>query len=169
MNNKGMTLTELLVSIVMLTVAIVLMYGLMSNLQKKKYEVELRADELIKIADIEKAFQTRVMKESNYGRNNVSKCSGTTNIVSYTNPTLTIKYKTTVSCNQYEVAIRNGNTIELKNLTNNDILKWTMKKSCSWVTTSSNTTKNIYNYVISCTKDGVTDYIKFPMYFSSVS
>ena len=43
MNNKGMTLTELLVSIVMLTIASVLMYGLMSNIQKKRKDVDVRA------------------------------------------------------------------------------------------------------------------------------
>ena len=52
MNNKGMTLTEIMVSITMLSIAVVLMYGLMSNLQKKKNAVDIRADELIKIESI---------------------------------------------------------------------------------------------------------------------
>ena len=170
MNNKGMTLTELMVSITMLSIAVVLMYGLMSNLQKKKNAVDIRADELIKIADIEKAFQKKVLSQSDYGRKKVYKCNSTTDLVNYNSSKLTVAYKTTGSCNKYELSI-NDNVILLKDLINTSRQwKWTMKKDCSFLDASKeeDNVSNTYNYVIKCYKNKAADYIKFPIYFSLV-
>ena len=177
LNNRGMTLTELLVSITMLSVALISMYGLMSNLQKKKNEVDVKADDLIKIADIEKAFQDIVMKPTGYGVGKIYHCGSGVQIskfdVNYKE--INIKYnlnsESNSGCNLYTLSV-NNKVIEIKdNNDSNKNRKWTLKKSCEFLSPSEDNednTNHIYYYVIKCTEGNIVDYLKFQMYFSNV-
>ena len=171
-NNKGMTLTELLVSIVMLSVAMVLMYGLMSNLQKKRNDVDLRADDLIRIADIESKLQQYIMKPSDYGRASVN--SVTITVASNTSASIIIdsvihSISITNSEGSSDITYSNGSDTE----------KWTLKnKECKIenIEPCSNNSCNPgvkRSYLqITCTaksNDEIKDYIKIPMYFSKLS
>ena len=155
LNNKGMTLTELLVSITMLSVAMILMYGLLSNVQKKKNEFTAKADILIPIADIEESFQDIVMGPCDYGRNKVTE-------VSVTGPTSN-KVTITYDSNNYNVEIADGNKIKIykgDNAANPDFAK-TLEQSCSFKNLVANDNK--YVIIIKCGED----YIKLPMYFKT--
>ncbi|MBQ9834570.1 MAG: prepilin-type N-terminal cleavage/methylation domain-containing protein [Bacilli bacterium] len=68
MNKKGMTLIELIVSIAMLSVALVFMYGLMTNLQRKKNDNDAYTDNIMKIVDIETKIQNVLMDDFEFGR-----------------------------------------------------------------------------------------------------
>ena len=73
MNNKGMTLIELIITIAMLSVAMTFMYGLMTNLQRKKNDNDAYTDNLMKIVDIETGIQKSIMNDFDFGREEVTK------------------------------------------------------------------------------------------------
>lgn len=68
MNKKGMTLMELVVSIALLSVALVYVYGLMTELQRKKNKTDDYNDNLIKIAEIEVDVQQHLLDFISMGR-----------------------------------------------------------------------------------------------------
>ena len=164
MNNKGMTLTELLVSIVMLTIASVLMYGLMSNIQKKRKDVDVRANDLIRILDIETRFQNEVMEPIDYGRDKVNFTYYGCN--SDSNPSIVyIKFNGIT----FTVNV-SGSTISLKKDTTTTAT-WTLSDSTCTILSDSCTkkddTNHMYNIVVKCSGSKIDNYIKFPMYFKN--
>lgn len=72
MNKKGMTLMELIISIAMLSVGLVFMYGLMVNLQNKKSKNDAHTDDLVKIAEIETEIQKSIMSFTDFGQDSVN-------------------------------------------------------------------------------------------------
>ena len=170
-DNKGMTLTELLASITMLTIAMVMMYGLMANLQKKKSVVDANSENLIPIVQIEKSFQEIVMEPINYGRNNITEnvkfsADGETysDSIYLTDQTqVYIKYNTT---NKYKIEISENNKIIIQDMNNSDKkISQKLKKSCKFK--EGNIGNNPYNIIIKCEDGNSINYIKFPMYFKT--
>ena len=173
-NNKGLTLIELLISIVMLTISIVLMYGLMSNLQKKRVEVDSRTKDIVKISDIEQTIQEYMMGpvDVNYGRQNA-----TIAIQESTSSKIIIKITTDSNIYENTITISSDKHIinysqKIGSNTNNDATtKWDMgQKECTII----NYCEKIENYCttnskyisIKC-KDNNTnsyDYINIPIY-----
>lgn len=73
-NNKGMSMVELLVCMAMLSVTMVFMYELITNLQAKRNKIDAEADNMVLIADIESTIQKELFgtEDYNFGRNKLN-------------------------------------------------------------------------------------------------
>ena len=177
LNNKGMTLTELIVSIAMLSVALVLMYGLMSDLQKKKRDVDSRADDLVFISDIEQRMQDYIMKVENlnYGRGDIKTISESLNTTTKRATITVTKNDASSSSNSIEIYKNtNNSTITLTHTSSGgstETTKWTLKDKTCDIADKAATSDTIY-LVITC-YNGATlgsssaiEYIRVPLFSS---
>lgn len=64
LNKNGMTLIELLVSVVLISVIMIFMYKLISDVRNDKKENDKFTDNLIKISEIEVEIQNLIVKEN---------------------------------------------------------------------------------------------------------
>ena len=176
-NKKGMTLTELLVSIVMLSVSLILMFGLMSNLQEKKRDVDSRSDDLVIISDIEQRLQENIMDRYNidFGRADISAISekrpyscdsGKSTCVD-----IIITNSTGNHINKIKVLNKpdsHGNTI-INYDESSTHLKWTIKGKKCEMSDDMSMVDNIY-LVITCyngsnkNDSSAVEYIKLPIF-----
>ena len=163
MNNKGVTLMELLVSIAMLSAAMALMYSMMANLQNKKKNLDIRSADLLKIADMENNIEKAIMGPVDYGRDKLSCLTITSGVNSRT---ITMKKNDTT----YNYTIKStNNVIELSGSYN---YKWTLSngKKCSLQSNnyqSISDKKTGFMIIILCEDENSrkTDYIKLPFLF----
>jgi prepilin-type N-terminal cleavage/methylation domain-containing protein len=176
-DKKGMTLTELLASIVILTTAVILMYGLMSNIQKKKNDVNSRTSSMVIIADIEKSLQGDIMgiPAINYGKK-TPKSVAIKNITDGKQIVIKASDDTTYT-NNLTVKISNKDTIIEYNRTKGATKKerkWVIKdKKCTMDDiskyrgdTSSYLYSNTWIYIVIKCVDNRTseyEYIKVPI------
>ncbi len=160
LNNKGMTLTELLVSITMLSVAMVLMYSLMSDLRKRQKEVSYRTNDMIRVSDIEYKLQESIMKSSDYGRDAINSVK-----IEKSSSTITI----TIDSKVHKINVR-GNTISY-DLDSAPQAKWSFEdKNCE--IDNVNTSGKSAVIAIKCAvknNQNLYDYIKIPLYFAGLS
>ena len=165
-NNRGVTLIELLVSIAMLGTVMILMYSLMTNIQNKKNNVDMKADDMIKIADMETKLQKAIMKPINYGRTPVSCVS-----ISGDNHRKTVTIKRDNNTVNHTISA-SSNVI---NYSGNGTHKWTLKegKNCSissyisYLSSAKLGIKPFANITIECEDNNnkTVDYIGVPMLF----
>ena len=160
-NNKGMTLTELLVSIVMLSVSMVLMYSLITNLQNRKNEVDLRTNDLVKIADIESNMQNFIMKPYNYGKKVINNVT-----VSINDKVATLN----IDSDAHSISIAENNIVYTS--PSNDVTKWSLKdKKCNKIESIAQNDSKCFYILITCeatANNNIKDYIKIPMCFWSL-
>lgn len=166
LNNKGVTLIELLVSITMLGTVMILMYSLMTNIQDKKNNVDMKADDMIKIADLETELQKAIMKPLNYGRTPVSCAS-----IRGNNSSITISIKRNNSVTNHIISASNN----VISYSGNGTRKWTLKagKSCSIAFTNNvlSSNKPVSNIKIECkdSNNKTVDYIRVPLLFKGIN
>lgn len=161
MNKKGMTLMEVIISIAMLSVALVFMYGLMVNLQHKKNVSDAYADNLIKIADIETQIQKEFFDFISFGQVVFSEAE-----IKAKEDSLSIsinKNTKTVGFSPNEIIIKDGNESIIK--------KWTLNNnasSISYFTAEEYKDKKLfYQYKIyfKDAEEKIIDFISIPIYF----
>lgn len=169
MNKKGMTLMEVIISIAMLSVALVFMYGLMVNLQHKKNVSDAYADNLIKIADIETQIQKEFFDFISFGQVVFSEAeikakedSLSISINKNINKNGEVQTKT-VGFSPNEIIIKDGNESIIK--------KWTLNNnasSISYFTAEEYKDKKLfYQYKIyfKDAEEKIIDFISIPIYF----
>ncbi len=165
MNNKGVTLTELLVSVVMLSTAMILMYSLMSDIRLRKKEVDLRSNDIVKVGDVEHKLQQFIMEPINYGRDPVSSVritTGTNSVVINIDGTIH-----TINANDSVITYSQNKDTSKKG-------KWVFNdKKCNSIVNAEAGNARKYSYIIiTCTSDfneDIKDSIRIPMYFQSLS
>lgn len=77
-NNKGMTLVELLISVVLISVIMIFMYQLIDDVRRDKKSSDYLMDNLIKISEIEVAIQNKLINKT-IPQININKTSKTIN------------------------------------------------------------------------------------------
>lgn len=165
MNKKGMTLMEVIISVAMLSVALVFMYGLMVNLQHKKNVSDAYADNLIKIADIETQIQKEFFDFISFGQVVFSEVN-----IEEKNDSLSISINKNGEF-QTKTVDFSPNEIIIKEKNGSIIKKWTLNNNASSIENSiekyTDGKKLFYQYKIyfKDAEEKIIDFISIPIYF----
>lgn len=157
-NKKGMTLLELLVSVVLISVIMLFMYKLISDVRNEKEENDRLTNNLVKISEIEAKLQEIII---NYNLNQVS--NGSKYMV------FNIK-RNTVSHNVATLSFGEGGSIELvidSNLSGikKETVKWSLEDAeFESVCYEINENKDLANYKIYLSNNNL---IEIPIYFDA--
>ena len=171
MNKKGMTLMEVIISIAMLSVALVFMYGLMVNLQHKKNVSDAYADNLIKIADIETQIQKEFFDFISFGQVVFSEANiEAKNDSNAKNESLSISINKNGKV-QNKTVYFYPNEIIIKEKNESIIKKWTLNNNAISIEKSIVEKiygkKLFYQYKIyfKDAEENIIDFISIPIYF----
>lgn len=137
LNNKGMTLMELIVSVALISIIMIFMYKLISDVRYEKKENDKITDNIIKISEIEVAIENIIDEKS---PNKVKLENGKVEFYNNSQKIATLSYN--------EVGV-----FEISNILTSEIKKWTLsdiKVNSSCVDyDSDNKILNIKVYLIS--------------------
>lgn len=149
-NKKGMTLIELLVSVVLISAIMIFMYKLISDVRTEKNEIDKITDNSIKINEIEAKLQ-KIILDNKLNR-----------IVSYdSNDKKYMVFSLNARPVAYLYFLEDG-TIDLKvDTTKDERLKWKLSNTVEDVCYESNESKKLINYKIFLTDNNI---IEIPIY-----
>lgn len=168
-NNKGMTLVELIISVALISIIMLFMYKLILDVRKEKKEINSLTDNILKISDIEVKVFNKYMEHVNYD-NVFEKAIVSNNSNSFT---IILKEKDVSSQHIYNINIQdnklslseNSTLIEKWALTS-DVKSITANKSCEYSNSHLNC---LLEFVLNDEANKKIDTINFPLYVKTES
>lgn len=164
LNNRGMTLVEILLSITILSVVMVSMYKLISDVNYNKKKLETVANNIIKINEIESKVQEYIINY--YGDNSIQKITGnnagTTAYFQDRNGNKLVSFEVNSSGdNSIIITVKNDGSSD-----SNEKESWTLDGYSFAGVCSKGNSKNIFNVIFKIKNNGsaVDDIIEIPYY-----
>ena len=168
LDNKGVTILELVISVAMLSISLIVMYGLITNLTNRKMDIDATAGSILKINEIEQTIQNNIMGYLSDNEIDVN---------------IELKnYQASIEINNSPINIDINNDYDSNKsqivLDLEEDSTWSIKgKTCkvselsNVMFASSNNPTKAAGIVIECkgTDNRSVDYIKIPLYFKNMT